>query len=1173
MAISFRCHLCGVQFAAPDALAGKQAQCQSCNAVVNVPRPTPAAASISSSAAALASSFPVAQTSNYTLPPAAFPRREVPWRLILGGIAAVVVVGGMLAVALTVSSWIRGLVASKSGESKESVSRSSKEPSTPESKSNERPKSSTSSPLANHKGFTPAGEEPTPRPALPESAPRFGSALEKMLPKLPDLPGDEFRERLRQGLAQAEAAAKGEEPETKESEKNVNWAARPDPPSAAVVYKKGKIAIQLPSTAEIRLPFGTSHFVLARAHDFRREVWQVFDLRNGKEIGKPIQNKIQIEWHTEAFSPDGRYLAGVHQRAGDDLAVGIWSFVTGEMLRALHLKGFWMSGPLRFAAEHELVTLHDATHDTSLITVWNLQTGDKRREISLARGWFDDQLRPESLAVSPGGKYAALVQGKNLGVIDLTTGQPAGKVQLPEASSSCEGATFSPDGSELALLVSSHFGHRLYCIDFATGRLSLDRDFRGRLPHFFYDGPAIDWLPDKSGLVYQGHVLLERKTGEEVWVFPTSDSNPRRIIRDGEMLVLLGNRNGRVLQNAELDDKAISKAMQAIRDGGAAVDSALPPLTTPNLFSATAATLPSGAVLWSYLADPAGAQPRKIDRDLLLSRDAESIRCVGFASPSAGKVVVQKETTPPLLAGRRTGRQVIIERYDITNGERGNSLEVPYVYQLIDVNPSGKFAVVALTEQGNRYERLDVLGLAPKKHIAGWRPFAGEKEPEKTESDTRRHRRSLWELPVDPRSMAWAAMIDDEHVLTVNNSGKLICWSLPDCKAMYYFDEFGEPLAMSPGRKYLAGNHFGEFRIFEALTGKCVGDLEAPANGSRASRGAFRPDGKELAAIINAGPDKMLARWDLTTGKLVQEIPIPPATISTYLPFFAAHNGVRLGLEYRGSDYLMIDDQYLFDINKRCVIWRYHLLQGHFAANAPDNQTWYALRKNNAADKSLFLTSLETPSSLVRKKAEKVALEDQLVLFPGLSVRVHVDLSAVGLSDLTSSVEKSLAEGLEYRGLTVDAAAPLVFSLVAGERSTGKQIGVWARTSPFSGPFFNPGAQPKETIDQRELVCRMAVSDVAGKVLWYKDRSVRMRVGGQVKADTAGQQLRDEMANSFRALLETTGSATDSVPRYIFADLKTILAGESQFGFHDERPPPEVKLENQNNAPGIAPGS
>jgi hypothetical protein len=578
--------------------------------------------------------------------------------------------------------------------------------------------------------------------------------------------------------------------------------------------------------------------------------------------------------------------------------------------------------------------------------------------------------------------------------------------------------------------------------------------------------------------------------------------------------------------------------------------------------------LPGGASEWSYQADAAGAMPRGVDSEVLVAKDGETIRRVGFAGTASGKIVVQKEVTPRAVAGRRPPRQVVLERYDLVSGDKGNSVEVPYVYQLADISPSGKTVIVAFAQKGNSYERLDILGLNPKKHVVGWRPYAGEREAAGEEKRPGSFR--LWGQPDSPRSVVWAALLDDEHVVTVNTAGKLVLWRLPDCQAVYVFEEFGEPLALSPARRYLAGNHHGDFRLFDALTGKCVGDLQPPQFGSRAVRGVFRDDGKELAAIIDAGPDKMLARWNLKDGQLVDEMPVPPGAISAYVPFYASRNGTRLGLEYRGADHMMIDDQYLVDLDKRAVTWKYHVA-GFFAVNSPDHRTWYCTQKPNARDKSLFLTAHDTPSGMVKQKAEGVTLAKQLVLQPGMSVRVQVDLGGVGLSDLAPAVERAVIEGLEHRGLKIDPGAALTFSLVAAERSTGQNLYV------FNGPHFNPFRDPseaKEVVSVQELALRMSVSDGGGKALWHLDRSVRMS-GGLVKQNqSASEQLRENMLRSFRNMLSSSGSTTEAVPRYIFADLPTIIAGESTLGFHQEGPPPEVKLpENQKGPPGVAPGT
>jgi len=1036
MAIPFQCHQCGGQFAAPDQLAGKKAKCQRCGAVVQVPH----AAAGSSEGAVAAQAFgmamagqgasgqwpgatgqaaggdlfqspgmpaanpltpmganPYGQAANpygqaggtYLQPAVGAGGGGMPWGWILGGGAALIVLAGLIGLVMTISSMLSrpdpgpGPIAANLPNNQPAVNPDVPEPAkNPFEQAQKAPANQNASappvaPASAPGTATPASDENPFVPVASGENP-FANAEQVALPDRPrGLPkgGEELNNPFGEDTTGNVPAAGTPAATEADMTKPAGWALKPDPPALPIEYKKGKISIPFPDRAELRLPHGPSHFVLGAINDFRADAFQVFDLRSGKAIGKQVMTPDEFGRQEEVFSPDGRYLAAVQRQQGDaeTTPIIVWSFITGDVHRTLEVEGKHSTPTLRFGAPHQLISLHNPDWDNYTLSVWDLQTGNKLKEIRLPSN-RDAQLRPESLSISPGGRYACLLIGKQLGAIDLTTGDPAGAITLSEPPSSCEGTMFSPDGAELAVVVSQGSGQHLYVFDIATGRVLLDKDYRGRLQHFHYQGPQIDWLPDKSGLVYAGHLLLERNTGEEVWVFPTTDGNPRRLISAGDILVLLRERSAKVLKTEELPEKDIAKAMQSVKDGGAAVDSALPPLTTADLFSATAATLPNGFVQWAVRPDVGGTPPRGQEREILIAKEGESVQRMIFAAPESGKVVVQKEVTAKGGPGRAQSRQIVIERYDTISGSKGNTLPLPNVYQLGDVSPSGDFAVVAFAKETGKFDRLDVVGLAPKKHICAWRPFGGEQDKKPDDP----HKRHFWNWgwSNDPKLLVWAAMIDDQHVLTINTAGKLICWKVPECKAVYYFEDFGEPLALSAGRRYLAGGHFGEFRVFDAHTGQCVGDLEAPALGTRAIRGGFRPDGGELAAVIDAGPDKMLVRWNLIDGKIVQEIPIPGQTVGWHAPFHFSHNGARAGLEYRGDKFVLLDDQFLVNLGTRAVTWRYHLTGGYFAVNAPDQSTWYGIRKNNASDNSIFLTSTATPSQAVKNKSDLVTLSN-----------------------------------------------------------------------------------------------------------------------------------------------------------------------------------------------------
>ena len=602
----------------------------------------------------------------------------------------------------------------------------------------------------------------------------------------------------------------------------------------------------------------------------------------------------------------------------------------------------------------------------------------------------------------------------------------------------------------------------------------------------------------------------------------------------------------------------------------------LPPLTTPDLFSAVPVTLPNGFTPWSAQMDSAGPVAKGLDRELLVAKEGESLKRVIFAGASSGKLVVQKEVQQVLSAsgGRRGRRQMVIERYDVASGSKGTAIEIPPVYHLVGISPSGNHALVGYADSRSKADRIDVISLAPKKHVAGWRPYIGD-ALDKTTSSASSSGRTSSAIRDSTSAIHWLSMVDDEHVITVSASGKLVNWKLPECKASYYFEQFGQPLAMSPGRQFLAGVHNGEFRLFEAATGRCVGDLESPATGVHAIRATFRPDGQELAAIIDGGEDKMLVRWNLNTGKIEQEFPIPGEMVTGLRRLLAIIFGDSSDLEYRGNNHLLLDNTFLLDLRQRAVVWRYEL-DGAYISGSPDDKTWFCTRRERSYTSPIFLTTHETPSAAVVKNSEGISLESQLVLYPGMSVRLIVDLTGVNMQHAEASVTKALRESLENRGIIVSDSASMTLSVLTGERSTGDVIGVSSASRYGYSPFFRRSSEPDQVLSKQQLVCRFALTDGTGRVRWFRDRTVTMRSSGFVEAGNAEEQLRKEMYNGFTNVLASTASGSSGLPTYFFSGLSEMIGGESQLIFGGERPIVRMDSHNTDSSgagatPSVAP--
>lgn len=130
-------------------------------------------------------------------------------------------------------------------------------------------------------------------------------------------------------------------------------------------------------------------------------------------------------------------------------------------------------------------------------------------------------------------------------------------------------------------------------------------------------------------------------------------------------------------------------------------------------------------------------------------------------------------------------------------------------------------ALLGLFNEVGGYGRIDVVDLTNKSHVAGWRPFTNEPYQKDVAPGGQPAARN-------PQTASWVRFVDNDRVLTVNPAGKLVCWQLPDCVAVYTCEGFGQPLAFSTNRRYLAGSDGSSVHMLDARSGSWVGKLTAP---------------------------------------------------------------------------------------------------------------------------------------------------------------------------------------------------------------------------------------------------------------------------------------------------------------------------------------------------------
>lgn len=273
----------------------------------------------------------------------------------------------------------------------------------------------------------------------------------------------------------------------------------------------------------------------------------VYDLRTGKPLGKPFVAKVQ-QGEKAALSPDGAFIAGRATQTG----VGVIETATGKSRLIEAAQGREFAFPVAFVGPDRLLTMsHEGQlpdpSEKSDYRVWDVKTGDLVSSFG-----FDLVYRPKWAGLSNGGRYlvfqeAKTIIGYRLVAFDLSNGQVAGDVMFQprsEGFGQAAGIVFSPDGKEFAMLWRlgkrpDHWG-QVIVFDATTGKRIAAHSLgyvTGSIDSLWSEGgmDCIQWIPDGSGWLIFGHLMMDRKTGEIVgrvgnepkW---SGDMPPRRFI-------------------------------------------------------------------------------------------------------------------------------------------------------------------------------------------------------------------------------------------------------------------------------------------------------------------------------------------------------------------------------------------------------------------------------------------------------------------------------------------------------------------------------------------------------------------------------------------------------------------------------------------------------------------
>ena len=869
------------------------------------------------------------------------------------------------------------------------------------------------------------------------------------------------------------------------------WQLEPDPPRLNADLSASKnLAVTLPASATIISPLRPSPYVALWGRD--NSPVRLVDLRTGKDVA---QLQAEVTRNDDAcLSPDGRYLV---QRAsgGGDRIVRVWSFQTGKLVAELgEANGIEEVDYLNFAGPHQLVVAWDSSGCHML--VWDLEQGKALHRLTLPEAKLID--------ISPGGRYAALLFRGLLHVVDLTSGQlvASSSVPMPRNSQllvSDLGLRFSPDGAELAAL-SQFSEQHLVCWDVASGRMTLHRPYNVNVyGDTAADPPYLEWLHGNNGWLYGGETLIDRQTGAAVWRLEDEILPWNRFVGQDAVLDIV-RKFGRSDELRPVPVPAQDWAV-AFKAARAAASEQQPPLRQVDLSEMADLPTMGNDHPWEYQPAPVSADRRARRLSFESEETYQYVDRKGLhaAGPDTGRAAVQKTveaemfTTDPHFGPRRPGRRNWLALVDGFEDRTLAEIEIRGWDEIQDVSPDGSLVLTASAFRHGYppYDRLDVWAPDLKGHAVGWRPHVDDPT-------------------VEANLVRWARFVDKRHVLTWSETS-VVLWELPACKAVYERRYLEHLIAFSLSRQHILTCRKGSiFQMYETMTGRCVGSLEAPAYRDilPQPRGCFRPDGKAALAIFPQPFHQRVVVWDLTTGKITRQFGIPEQVSVDEIEwmserYVAVGNLIRL---------------VLLDLENRAVVGDRELDRVYDFVRLGGGVLW--TRPPQARGwKSAKLTG----QPLLPPAEPSVRLEDQALLYPGLHVGVNVTSELLDRQLIQEELERSLAQ----RGLVPDATAPRRFTLNIVEQ---------------------PGSAQRQLRDGRELTSRTLIFDWklvdgAGTVLWQQQRPIPwqavMVTGPQANTqDLTQQMLRDKIH-------ESLGNV--SVPEYLFPKLDQLKVPRIKF--------------------------
>jgi hypothetical protein len=306
-------------------------------------------------------------------------------------------------------------------------------------------------------------------------------------------------------------------------------------PLQAPTNPSGALPLTTGRNNPVRYPWGISPVVAVQDPKNREQVWDIWNLQSMKQLGS-VKGASGADLK---ISADGAYVAMDTIVPGSIRSGGleVHTVADGKPLRKLPFKAGNDSrtGLNEFAGTDQFLSLRNQG-TAGEATVYDLKTGQEVKTFKTV-----GQIDRKANVLSPGGRYLAMFDSFDfkhpIQVYELATGNVVRtlKPKMPQVSwFNCRGLVISPDGKELAALLTTDADDYLQAWDFETGKRTVSHKFNPQLAKTAKStGPwqvdayptPLECVPDRSGWLAYGQLLIDHDRGNVFWTRPPEQTN------------------------------------------------------------------------------------------------------------------------------------------------------------------------------------------------------------------------------------------------------------------------------------------------------------------------------------------------------------------------------------------------------------------------------------------------------------------------------------------------------------------------------------------------------------------------------------------------------------------------------------------------------------------------